>query len=125
MLPFVLRQPGIFFGFLEYGLVDELDRGICFLGCEDAEPNLIPHPLARGGEVKVLALNGKAVDEGNAAASRMALVCPVAGFEKCGAEQANVDDLAAHAIEPHPISDEDTVFTHQNEPAEESDYEVL
>ena len=87
--------------------------------------DLVPHPLAGGGEVEVLAGDGEVVDEGDAAAGGMALVGPVAGFEQRGAEEADLDDLAADAVDLNPVADADAVLAHEDEPAEEGEDEVL
>ncbi len=87
--------------------------------------NLVPQPLSRGGEVEVLAADGVAVHEVDAAAGGMALVGPVAGLEQRGAEEADLDDLAADAIDLDPVADADAVLAHEDEPAEEGEDEVL
>ena len=125
VLPLLLGKAGVLFGLLEDGVVDGFDG----LGGVDAGGNvdgdLVPHPLAGGGEVEVLAGDGEVVDEGDAAAGGMALVGPVAGFEQGGAEEADLDDLAADAVDLDPVADADAVFAHEDEPAEEGEDEVL
>ena len=85
-MPFALGQAGIVLGLFDDGVVDGVD-GLVGVGAgRDVDGDLIPHPLAGGGEVEVLAGNGEVVDEGDTAAGGMALVGPVAGFEQSGAE---------------------------------------
>jgi hypothetical protein len=55
----------------------------------------------------------------------MALVGPVAGFEERGAEEADLYDLAADAVDLNPVADADAVFSHEDKPAEEGEDEVL
>src|SRR3984885_4254231 len=55
----------------------------------------------------------------------MALVGPVAGFEQGGAEETDLDDLAADAVDLNPVADANAVFAHEDEPAEEGEDEVL
>src|SRR6202035_3138017 len=74
---------------------------------------------------EVLAGDGEVVDEGEAAAGGVALVGPVAGFEQDGAEETDLDDLAANPVNLHPVADADAVSTHEDEPAEEGEDEVL
>src|SRR3984957_11280823 len=91
----------------------------------DVDGDFIPHPLAGGGEVEVLAGDGEVVDEGDAAAGGMAFVGPVAGFEEGGAEEADLQDLAADGDDFDPGADAKAVFAHEEEPAEEGEDEVL
>ena len=125
LLPLLLGQARVLFCLLEHGVVDGLDglAGVDAGGNVDGD--LVPHPLAGGGEVEVLAGDGEVVDEGDAAAGGMALVGPVAGFEQRGAEEADLDDLAADAVDLDPVADADAVFAHEDEPAEEGEDEVL
>src|ERR1035438_4820029 len=85
-LPLLFGEARILFGFLEYRPVDEFDHSVVFFRRGDAEPDLIPHPLARSREVKILTLDGETVDETDAAARRMALIRPVSRLEHGGAE---------------------------------------
>src|ERR1700685_738377 len=72
-----------------------------------------------------MSFNGEAVDERNFAAGGMAGVCQVAGFEDHSFQQYDLDYSAAHAIDLPPITDADSVFSHEHEPTEEGDDEVL
>ena len=55
----------------------------------------------------------------------MALIGPVAGFEQHGAEEADLDDLAADAVDFNPVAGADAVLAHEDKPAEEGEDEVL
>ena len=55
----------------------------------------------------------------------MALVGPVAGFEQHGAEEADLGDFAADAVDLDPVADADAVAAHEDEPAEEGEDEIL
>ena len=124
-LPFRLSHAGILFGLLDHGFVDALDEAVGVSIRGYAEPDLIPHPLTAAREVEVLALDGETVQECNAPSGRIALVGPVAGFEQGGTEQADFDRLAGHAVNLHTVANMDAALTHQHEPAEEGDDEVL
>ena len=124
-LPFALSEAGVLFGFLNHGVVNGFDRLVGVDTGRNVDGNLVPHPLAAGGEVEVLAGDGEVIDEGDAAACGMALVGPVAGFEERGAEEADLDDLAADAVDLDPVADADAVFAHEDKPAEEGEDEVL
>ncbi len=50
---------------------------------------------------------------------------PVPDFEQHGLEDADVDDLAADAVDLNPVPEPDAVAADQCEPAEEGDDEVL
>src|SRR5450755_3992086 len=124
-LPFRLGEPRVSFGFLEHCLGDELDDGVAIVSSGNAEGDFVPHPLARRREVEVLTFDGEAVDEGDAAARGTALVGPVAGFEHGGAEEPDFDDLAADTVDLYPVANSDSALTHEYEPAEKGDDEVL
>ena len=72
-----------------------------------------------------MALDRIGVYECYFAASGMAGICPVAGFEQNGSEEIDFDHLARYSIDLHPIAHPQPIFPHQYEPAEESDYEIL
>src|ERR1019366_10124301 len=115
----------ILFGFLEHRRVDEFDHRVAFFRRGDAERDHIPHPLARSRKVKIMTLDGEAVDETDAAARRMALIRPVARLEDGGAENTDLRNLARDAIDLHPIANPDAMLTHQYKPAKERNDEVL
>src|ERR1035437_6316311 len=71
-LPLRYGEARSLFGFLEHRSVDEFDHGVVFFRRGDAEPDLIPHPLARSRKVKILTLDSEAVDETDAAAGSAA-----------------------------------------------------
>jgi len=50
---------------------------------------------------------------------------PVAGFEEGGAEESHFYDFASNAVDLYPVADPDAILTHQHEPAEEPQDEVL
>src|ERR1035437_6680284 len=109
--PLGFGKARVLFGFLEHGGVDEFDHGVVFLRRGDAEPDLIPHPLAGSREVKILTLDSEAVDETDAAPRRMALIRPVARLEHGGAEKTDLRNLARDAIDLHPIANPDAMLT--------------
>src|SRR5207302_6233661 len=106
-LPLALGQAGVVLCLLDDGIVDGVDGLVGVRAGRNVDGDLIPHPLAGGGEVEVLAGDGEVVDEGDAAAGGMALVGPVAGFEQRGAEEADLDNLAADAVDFNPVADAD------------------
>src|SRR5579862_2237640 len=124
-LPLRFGEACITFGFLVNRSVDEFDHGVVFFRRGDAEPDLVPHPLAHRREVKILTLDGEAVDETDAAARRMALIRPVARLEHGGSEKTDLRNLACDAIDLHPIANPDAMLTHQYKPAKERNDEVL
>src|SRR5206468_10576194 len=93
------------------------------LGQEDLQ--LVPQPLACSREIEVMPLYGIAVDESDAASCGMPGIVPIPGFEQHGTEQADFDHFAAHAIDLDPIALPNSVFSHEHEPAEEADDEIL
>src|SRR5580704_4788752 len=105
----------VLLGVCENGLKEGLDGLVGVCAGRDVDTDLVPHPLAGGGEVEVLAGDGEVVDEGDATAGGMALVGPVAGFEQHRAEEADLDDLAADAVDLDPVADANTVFAHEDE----------
>ena len=81
--------------------------------------------MAGCGEVEVLASDGEVIDEGDAATGGVAFVSPVAGFEERGAEEADLEDFAADAVDLYGVSDADPVAAHEDEPADEGEDELL
>src|SRR5580698_1346296 len=98
-LPLLLGKLGVAFGLLQNRVVNRLDGLVGVDAGWDVDCDLVPHPLASGGEVKVLAGDGEVIDEGDAAAGRVALVGPVAGFKQSCAKEADLDDFAADAVD--------------------------
>ena len=87
--------------------------------------DFVPQPLAAGGEIEEVALDGEAVHHGDFAAGGMAGLGPVAGFEKNSAQQTDLHDFAGYAVNFHPVADAHSVAAHQYEPAEERNDEIL
>src|SRR5215475_3333391 len=86
---------------------------------------LVPQPSARCREVEVVSLDRKAVRERDATACRVPGSAPFPRLEQHRVEQAELHDLAGHAVDLHEIADADAVLAHQHEPAEERDDEIL
>ena len=72
-----------------------------------------------------MALDIEAVHESNLAAGGMPSVGPVASLQQHGAKQADLDHLAHHAVDFHPVAYSDSVATHQQEPAHKSHDEIF
>ena len=80
----------------------------------------------RGGEIEVLAANGKAVHEADAAAGGMsAIAAEGSGFQQRGSHQADFGDLAAHAVDLNPVADANAALAHEDKPAEKRENEIL
>src|SRR6185437_11015743 len=124
-LPFLLRERGIFGGFSPHHGFNAPGQGVSIHGIRHAHSDLIPQPLALRGEIEVLAADCEAVEERDAAAGGYALVREAAGFKQSGLDQADLRDLAAYAVDLHPVADADAIFPYQEEPAEEGDDVVL
>ena len=125
LLPLGFGLAGVGSRFFLDQFLDAVNDGIRILAGRNQELDLVPHPLAGGGEVKEVSFYGEAVDEGDAAPGGMAGIGPVAGFEKDGLEQADFNDFAAYAIDFDPIPDTNAVPSHEHEPAEEGDDEIF
>ena len=55
----------------------------------------------------------------------MAVSGPIAGFEKNGAEHAELNDFTDDAVDFDPVADADTVAAHQYKPTTEGDDGIL
>src|ERR1700729_1694587 len=55
----------------------------------------------------------------------MARIGPVSGFKQGGADQADVDHLAAYPINFDPVSNANAILPHEHEPSEEGHDEVF
>ena len=105
--------------------MDRLDGLVRTLARRHIHADLVPHPLAGGGEVEELAGHRKAVEEPGPPPGRMSLVRSVARLQQRGAEEPDIDDLACHAVDLHPVALADPIAAHQHKPAEERQDEVL
>src|SRR5262249_18668526 len=72
-----------------------------------------------------MSFDGKAVDEGDLPPRRMAWIGPISCLQDYRLQQSHFYHLAANAVDLHPIAGPNAVRTHQYEPADESDNEVL
>ena len=70
-------------------------------------------------------LHCKTVGEGDLAARRVSRLGPVSQFEQHRFQQADFDDFTADAVDFHPIAHADSILSHQFEPAEKGNDEVL
>ena len=72
-----------------------------------------------------MSFDGETVVERDATPGRMpdSLQPPVSS--SIGVEHPELDDLAGHAVDFDEVADADAVLSHQHEPAEEADDEVL
>src|SRR5260370_31135467 len=75
--------------------------------------------------MEVMLFDGGALGEGPAPASGVSGIAPVAGLQQHGMEHAELHDLAADAVDFHPVAEANAVAAHQDQPAEERDAEVL
>ena len=81
--------------------------------------NSSQHPLPGGREVEVLAADGEAVHEADAAAGGIAAGGERAGFEQGGGHESDLGDLAADAVDLNRVAHADAALAHQKEPAKE------
>src|ERR1039457_3762127 len=102
-------------------MLDLLHQQIGILRLRELHLEFIPQPLPGSRKIKVMSLNGKAVHERDFATRGMPGVRPVAGFEQHGAQQADLNYFADHAVDLYPIADSDSVSSHQHEPSKKSD----
>src|ERR1017187_899612 len=98
-------------GFFEHRCVDEFDHRVAFFRRWDGERDVIAHPLTRSRKVKILALDGEAVDETDTAPRRMALVRPVACLEHGCAENTDLRNFTRDAIDLYPIANPNAMLT--------------
>src|ERR1019366_4466659 len=87
--------------------------------------DFVPKPLAAGGEIEKMALDGIAIHHGHFAAGGMPGLGPVASFEKNRAQQPDLHDFSRYAINFDPVADVNSVAAHQGKPAEEGNNEIL
>ncbi len=125
VLPLSLGEACVFGRLFEDFLVNGLDDLVAVGGGGDVDADLVPHPLAGGGEVEVWPVTAKLLMKVTRRPVGWPLAVPVAGFKERGAEEADLEDFAAYAVDLHPIADADAVFAHEDEPAEEGEDEVL
>src|SRR5271165_1268948 len=91
LLPLGFRAAGIGLGFFFNQFLDAVDDGIWILSRWNEHLQLVPHPLARSGEVEEVTFDGEAVYERNAPAGGMPGVGPTAGFEQDRLQQTDLD----------------------------------
>src|SRR5260370_38882929 len=120
-LPFRLSQARVGRRFFRDNLEDAVGNPVRIDVVRQQDLNLIPEPLARGGKIEVMALDGETVYEGHFAAGRMSRVGPASGLEQDGVQQADPDHLAADAVDFHPVSRVDSVASHEYQPSEKAD----
>ncbi len=72
-----------------------------------------------------MAFYSKTIREGDATASGVAGVGPVAGFEQDGVEHAELYDFAGDAVDFDPVAKANSIFAHQHEPTDEADDEIF
>src|SRR4051794_40758192 len=92
--PFFCRHLKVLCGFRSYRLTDFFEGGMHVAVGWNTDADLVPHPLAAGGVIEVLTLDGKAVDQCDRPACRTtgvaALFGGTAGLQEGGAKQADV-----------------------------------
>ena len=86
--------------------------------------DLVPHPLADGGEVEVLSPDGIAVEERDSASGWVAVRGPVSSFEEPSAEDSEFDDFSPDAVDLNPVPDSDAVWAHEDKPSTKGEDEV-
>ena len=106
-------------------LVNCLHHRIGILPAGEGYLQFIPQPLACGREIKIVSFNGVAVGKGDAPASWMTGVGPVARFEQHRVERADLYHLSGNSVDLYPVSQTNAVFAHQHKPADETDDEVF
>src|SRR5438105_4976546 len=108
-LPILFRQSSVGLGFA----LDSLENLLCLFiriasGLE-GYLKLIPKPLIGGRKIKIVALDGEAVDKRHPPSGRMTVLIPVAYLEQHGSQQADFDHFAADSFNLDPIADVNAV----------------
>ena len=119
-LPLLLGETGVLFCFLHHCLLNAIEEFLDIRRSGRLKRDLVPHPLAACGEIEVLATDGIAIHESDAAASRQALVGQRSGLKKCCGEQAYVSDLAVDTVDFDPISYVDPILADEVQTSRET-----
>src|SRR4030095_11029097 len=95
----------VFLSGLEDASLDRFDHGVRIFAGGENNLKFVPQPLTGSGEIEVVALDGVAVSEGDAAAGGMAGISPVASLEKNGVEEPDLHDFAGDTVDFDPVAE--------------------
>src|ERR1700693_2055721 len=125
MLPFFFRLTSALCSRFQHGLLNGLHYRIRILGGGHNQCQFIPKPLTRSGKIEVVALDGETICERNSSPGRMPRVSPVAGFQQYGMKHSELDYFPGYPVNFHPITQADSISSHQNEPAKKAHDEIF